>query len=157
MTTTSIAHEPLARIVAEAYTADAWHGPNLRTALVGVAEETAFRRPAPGRHSIAEIALHHAYCARSVRGQLTGRTLEPFVLEGEDWFAVDDGGTLTWSRIAETVETEQRRLAEAVAAIEAGRLESPLAADERIGLALGITCHAVYHAGQIQLVKRLLA
>jgi hypothetical protein len=24
-------------------------------------------------------------------------------------------------------------------------------------LVLGITCHAVYHAGQIQLVKRLLA
>jgi hypothetical protein len=28
-------------------------------------------------------------------------------------------------------------------------------ADQRFTLVLGITCHAVYHAGQIQLIKRL--
>jgi hypothetical protein len=32
---------------------------------------------------------------------------------------------------------------------------SPMKADERFGLVLGVTCHAVYHAGQIQLIKRL--
>jgi hypothetical protein len=31
----------------------------------------------------------------------------------------------------------------------------PLAAAERFNLVLGITCHAIYHAGQIQPIKRL--
>ena len=35
-----------------------------------------------------------------------------------------------------------------------GRAGSPLPTDKRLELALGITCHAVYHAGQVQLVKR---
>jgi hypothetical protein len=26
---------------------------------------------------------------------------------------------------------------------------------ERFGLVLGITCHAIYHAGQVQILKRL--
>jgi hypothetical protein len=39
--------------------------------------------------------------------------------------------------------------------IETGQLASPLAEAERFNLVLGITCHAIYHAGQIQLIKRL--
>jgi hypothetical protein len=35
-------------------------------------------------------------------------------------------------------------------------LPSPLA-ERAVDLVLGITCHAVYHAGQIQLIKRLAA
>jgi hypothetical protein len=36
-----------------------------------------------------------------------------------------------------------------------GRVSSPLAEGEQLELVLGITCHAVYHAGQVQLIKRL--
>lgn len=91
---TSIAHDTTAgvsleRVLAEGYGTGAWHGPDLKAALSDVTAATAFRRPAPGRHNIAEIALHHAYCARAVRGQLTGAPLEPFALAGEDWFPVD--------------------------------------------------------------------
>src|SRR5688500_16885351 len=76
----------LARVLDEGYGPGAWHGADLKAALAGVGPEAALRRPGPGRHNIAEIALHAAYCARSVRGQLTGTTPEPFVLDGEDWF-----------------------------------------------------------------------
>ncbi len=37
----------------------------------------------------------------------------------------------------------------------AGRIQSKLSDAERFNLVLGITCHAVYHAGQIQLLKRV--
>ncbi len=53
------------------------------------------------------------------------------------------------------VESEQQRLAELVAAIEAGTVTPVMAPPERFGLILGITCHAIYHAGQVQLIKRL--
>ncbi|MES1243530.1 MAG: hypothetical protein ABUT39_18115 [Acidobacteriota bacterium] len=38
-----------------------------------------------------------------------------------------------------------------------GRGKSARPDAERFDLVLGITCHAVYHAGQVQLLKRLNA
>lgn len=138
---------PLARILDEGYGPGAWHGPDLKAALADLSPEQAFRRPAPGRHNIAEIALHHAYCVRSVRSQLTGKPAEPFVLEGEDWFALEAEGPLRWPEVRSAVEAEQQKVAAAVAALPD---ES-----EHAALVLGLTCHAVYHAGQVQLIRRL--
>jgi hypothetical protein len=145
----------MARIVEEGYGPGAWHGSDLKAALADVPAPLAFWRPAEGRHNIAEIALHHAFCARSVRGQLSGTTPEPFVMVGEDWFALPDGSRLGWPKIREVVDGEQRLLVAVLAEIAAGRVKSPLTDGERFDLVLGITCHAVYHAGQVQLLKRL--
>ncbi len=72
-TTPASSDANLPRILQEGYGPGAWHGSDLKAALADVSPELAFWRPAPGRHSIAEIALHHAYCARAVRSQLSGR------------------------------------------------------------------------------------
>ena len=158
---TSIGHDVTnqtgvdSRILQEGYGPGAWHGPDLESALADVTPALALWRPAPGRHNIAEIALHHAYCVRSVRTQLSGRPPEPFVLEGEDWFDVSDDRRITWTSIQATVASEQERMRAMVADIEAGRTNPAMKRDERLRLVIGITCHAVYHAGQIQLIKRL--
>lgn len=143
------------RVLSEGYGPGAWHGADLKAALAGVNPALAFWRPAAGRHNIAEIALHHAYCTRNVRAQVSGVPAEPFILEGDDWFDVPDDTALTWQQIQATVDSEQGRLAALVADIEAGKTPSPLPDAERFNLVLGITCHAVYHAGQVQLIKRL--
>ena len=75
------------------------------------------------------------------------------MLDGEDWFALPDESVLPWSKILATVEAEQQRLAALVADIGAG--QSAITDAERFNLVLGITCHAIYHAGQVQLIKRL--
>lgn len=145
----------LARIAREGYGPGAWHGPDLKAALGDVTPQQAFRRPAPGRHNIAEIALHHAYFVRSVRGQLTGTDPEPFALEGDEWFEIEDESRLTWPQIQSVVESQQRQLADAIADLGSNRAR-PAADVEPFDLVLGITCHAVYHAGQVQLVKKLI-
>src|SRR6266516_4824463 len=137
-TTTAVALE--SRVLSEGYGAGAWHGPDMKAALADVT-------PA--------LALHHAYFVRSVRSQISGRPAEPFVLPGEDWFAVTDQKPISWSKVQSTLESEQQRLAELVAAIEAGTVTPAMPAPERFSLILGITCHAIYHAGQVQLIKRL--
>jgi hypothetical protein len=143
------------RVLQEGYGSDAWHGPSLKAALADVSPALAFWRPAAGRHNIAEIAIHHAYYAHSVRGRLSETPPEPFVVEGEDWFQLSGSSGLSWKDVVMAVETQQQRLATLVADIEAGRARTPLSDTERFTLVLGITCHAVYHAGQVQLIKKL--
>ena len=145
----------LTRVLDEGYGPGAWHGADLKAALADVSPEAAFWRPSPERHNVAEVALHHAYCVRSVRGQVSGTTPEPFVLEGQDWFELSGPERLAWPQIQAAVEKEQSKLATVVAQIAAGRTESGVSEGERFNLVLGITCHAVYHAGQIHLLKRL--
>ena len=115
MTAATSVKTTLARILEEGYGSGSWHGPNMKAALADVSPDAAFRRPGQGRHNIAEIAMHHAWCVRSA---------------------------------------EQRRLETVIAQLATGQLRSPLGEAERFDLVLGITCHAVYHAGQVQLVKR---
>jgi hypothetical protein len=145
----------LTRTLAEGYGPGAWHGADLKAAIADVDETLAFARPSPERHNIAEIALHHAYCARSVRERLTGRPADPFILDGDDWFALPGDSGPSWPAIRDAVDAEQQRLSAAVAAIAQGAA-SPLASSEQFDLVLGITCHAIYHAGQVQLVKKLV-
>jgi len=145
----------LSRILTEGYGPGAWHGADIKAAIADVSAEAAFRRPASGRHNIAEIALHHAYYVRSVRTQVSGRPAHPFVLTGDDWFEVSDEQRLSWARIQATLESEQRQLVTLIGEVEGGKTASAVSADERFGLVLGITCHAIYHAGQVQLIKRL--
>src|SRR5688572_29519304 len=92
----------LGRTLAEGYGPGAWHGADFKAAIAEVGDADAFRRPAPERHNIAEIALHHAYCVRNVRGRLSGAPLEPFILDGDDWFPVSDASTVTWQRIRQS-------------------------------------------------------
>ena len=141
-----------ARLLDEGYGPGAWHGADLRAAVAGVSDTTAFWRPGSGRHNIAEVALHHAFCAHSVIGQLMGEDPGPFVLHGADWFELS-GSSLSWESVRATLDLTQQRLAGVVADIASGAFTSPLDARGQFDLVLGVACHAIYHAGQIQLIK----
>lgn len=154
-TTPTIPTDLNVRILQEGYGADAWHGAEMKAAIAGVPGTLAFWRPGEGRHNIAEIAMHHAYCVHSVRAKLSGHEPEAFALTGEDWFTLTNGRSISWSDITAVVDSEQTRLATLITNIDAGKATSPLSEPERFALVLGITCHAVYHAGQIQLIKKL--
>lgn len=144
-----------ARIVKEGYGPGAWHGPDLQTALADVTPQQAFWRPGPGRHNIAEIAIHHAWYVRSVVEKLSGDPGEPFPLEGSDWLELSDEQVIPWREIMRIVDGEHGRLATIVSGAGGSSNRSTLAEAEQFDLILGITCHAIYHAGQVQLIKRL--
>lgn len=143
------------RIIEEGFGPGAWHGADLRAAIADLPAKDALWRPGPGRHNIAEVAVHHAACVRSVIGQLTGSDEPAFPIEGSDWFEISNERTMKWTKIVDLVEAQHSRLAGVVGEIGNGVRTSPLSDAERFDLLLGVTCHAVYHAGQIQLVKVL--
>ena len=145
----------LTRVLAEGYGTGAWYGADLRTAITDVTAATAFKRPAAGRHNIAEIALHHAYWATQITQKLTGEA-QAFPLEGEDWFELTPASKLSWPDVKQVLDQAWQRLVAAVEATGSGSKASPLADHERLDLVVGIAGHAAYHAGQVQLVKKLI-
>jgi hypothetical protein len=140
----------------EGYDHPGWHGPTLQDALRGVTPTEADRRPAPGRHSIREIALHAAYWKAKVRQRLAGEPRAEFPLEGDDWFTPAPGRT--WRDDLDLLAGEHRRLRETVAAFPPGALERIVDGKDQTAAynIRGIAAHDVYHAGQIQLVRTMI-
>jgi uncharacterized damage-inducible protein DinB len=148
----------LLRIVDEAYERKAWHGPNLRGSLRGVAVEEAAWRPGADRHNIWEVAVHVAYWKYANWRRLTGEKRGSFPYKGSNWFARPDAPTeKAWRADLALLDEQHRRLREAIARIPQRRLsERSSGSRHRVDtLAYGTAAHDVYHAGQIQLVKRL--
>jgi hypothetical protein len=150
----------LLRLLDEAYDEKAWHGPNLRGALRGLAAEQAMWRPGAERHNIWEIAIHAAYWKYAVRRRLLGEKRGSFSLKGSNWFArPEDCSEKAWKADLKLLDEEHRRLREAVAGFAPGRLyeRAPGSKGFAVALIQGVTAHDLYHAGQIQLIKRLYA
>jgi DinB family protein len=148
----------LLHAIDEAYGGSAWHGPTLKGSLRGVTARQAAWRPAPGRHSIRELAAHAAYWKFAVRRRLTGDNSGSFPLAGSNWLALPPAGEKAWRAEREILDREHRALRAIVAAFVPGRLRSPLPGmRDRTALReiAGIALHDVYHTGQIQLVKAL--
>lgn len=146
----------LNRILDEGYGAGAWYGADLQTAVAETPAADAYTRPGKGRHNIAEVALHAAFWADEATSRLTGKPRAKFPLEGEDWFELPDEKALGWKTVIATLDAAQQRLNHAVAEVAKGQGTSPLGEAERFDLIVGISGHAVYHAGQIQLIKKLI-
>jgi len=144
----------------ESYSKKAWHGPNLRGSIRGLSVEKVAWRPAPGRHSIAEHVLHAAYWKYAVRRRLRGDDRGSFPHKGSNWFPVAATMTVSeWKSQLDLLDAEHRTLREAIAAFPVDTLFE-LARDGKVThlmLISGIASHDVYHAGQIQLLKRLQA
>jgi len=133
----------------EGYLRKAWHGPTLRGALRGVTIELALWRPAQNRHNIWELALHCAYWKYTVRRKLTGERRGSFARSGSNWLALPEPTAQAWRADLQFLADEHRALRQVVESLPAARLR------RGVRLIRGAAYHDVYHAGQIQLLKRL--
>jgi hypothetical protein len=143
----------------EAFDRRSWHGTNLRGSLRGMSAARASVRPAPGRHNAWEIAVHAAYWKYAAWRRLTGEKRGSFARAGSNWFASPAAPTeAAWRKDVATLAGYHRQLRDAVARLSDDDLDRRAPGGrETIGrLVRGIAAHDLYHAGQIQLVKRLV-
>jgi hypothetical protein len=148
----------LLRIIDEGYEKKAWHGPNLKGSIRGLAAEKAVWRPHPDRHSIVENVVHCAYWKYAVRRRLTGEKRGSFSLKGSNWFVISAPlGEVSWKEYAALLDREHCALRETIATFPPARLDDfPMGGKVRFVTQIyGVALHDVYHAGQIQLLKRL--
>lgn len=143
----------------QAYDRRSWHGTNLKGSLRGLSAAAAAWRPGAGRHNVWEIAVHAAYWKYAVLRALVGGKRGRFGLRGSNWLPRPEERTAdAWSGDLALLDATHRSLREAIAALDPRKLARPVPgrSTTRLALITGITAHDVYHAGQIQLIKRML-
>jgi uncharacterized damage-inducible protein DinB len=157
----------LLNVIDQAYDHRSWHGTNLRGSLRRVSAAQAAWRPGPRRHNIWEIVVHAAYWKYAVWRRVTGAKRGSFELKGSNWFErpwTRDPGPRTrnsseaaWRADLDLLARTHQQLRAAAAALTAAQLSrsSPGTAFNNAELLSGIAAHDLYHAGQIQLLKKL--
>ena len=146
-------------LIDSAYDHVSWHGPNLRGSIRGVTPQQAAWRPGADRHNIWELVVHAAYWKYVAWRRLTHAKRGSFPREGSNWMAPPQPMTKkAWKTDIELLADTHRSLREAAASLRPGDLARKPAGSKvsTLSLVTGIAAHDLYHAGQIQLIKRLM-
>ena len=144
-----------------AYNRRSWHGTNLRGAIRGLSAGVAGMRPGPGRHNIWELVVHAAYWKYAVRRRIARQARGSFELKGSNWFERNAGQAddeVSWRRDVALLERTHSSLRATIERLHDSDLARTLPGSRLtvFDLITGAAAHDLYHAGQIQLIKRLL-
>ena len=145
-------------LIDTAYDRVSWHGPNLRGSLRGMTPALAAWRPDAGRHNIWELIVHAAYWKYVAWRRLTGAKRGSFPLAGSNF--IERPLEQTPRALGEDLallDEMHRVLRGAAAAVRPADLDTGSAQRgvTKRALLTGVAAHDLYHAGQIQLLKRL--
>jgi hypothetical protein len=146
----------------QAFDEKSWHGTNLRGSIRGLPMAELVFRPREGGNTIWELVVHCAYWKYAVRRRLTGEKRGGFAYEGSNFFPrpsrVEEASEADWKRDVRLLVAMHRALRQAVEELPPKRLDEVSTegtpAPHR-DMLLGIAAHDLYHAGQIQLLKKL--
>ncbi len=149
----------LLQLIDEAYNHRAWHGTNLRGSIRGLTVYEAMWRPAPNRHNIWEIIIHTAYWKYIVRRRLLGEKKGSFPLKGSNWIKRPmEMSEHAWREDIHLLDDMHNSICRAIAQLKPSDLHKKPSGSKvsNASIISGVACHDVYHAGQIQLLKRLM-
>lgn len=151
--------ELLLEVVDQAFDRRAWHGTGLWGSVRGLTPRTALWRPAPGRHCIWELVLHTAYWKYIVRRRLLRNPALAFPRAGSNWPRLPErADAAALKRDVALLRQQHRLLRETIARFPVRQLRKTgwRSTWTNVQHIYGIASHDLYHAGQIQLIKKLM-
>ena len=145
--------------VKRAFEGEAWHGPSVREALLGVTAEQAQARPLANAHSIWELVHHIAVWENAGRRRLEGDRAAIDISSPEDWPPPGDTSEAAWEQAKAALDRNHKALRETVARVSESRLQEPILEGMSSTYATlhGVIQHDIYHAGQIAMLKKALS
>ncbi|HZE82316.1 MAG TPA: DinB family protein [Candidatus Polarisedimenticolia bacterium] len=151
----------VAHQLASTINGEAWYGESLREILAGVTGEQAQAHPIPNAHSIWELVLHvEAWCQFAI-GAVHGTPIPPWPTMPKelDWPPVTGTGEQAWKDAVQSFFTSSLKFVGAIQGFSDERLEDavPGRTYNFYRLFQSMTQHAVYHSGQIALLKKMVA
>ena len=150
--------ELLVKIMDQAFNKSAWHGTNLFGSISRLSLEQVVWRPTPKNHNIWEIALHTAYWKYALWRRLTGEARGTFPRRPSDWPKLPESLSIdNWKKDRDLLTHQHNLLRQAVLDCPSSRLNAaPRTSKWSLAQVIyGVASHDLYHAGQIQLLKRL--
>jgi hypothetical protein len=152
----------LLSIIDRAYNKQSWHGTNLRGSIRRVTPSVAAWRPGRNRHNIWELVVHAAYWKYAVWRRLAGEKRRSFAVKGSNWFPRPEKGRdisaeKAWRADVALLDRTHAALRQAIARLPSRDLHVKPGGStvSDFGIIAGIAAHDLYHAGQIQLLKKL--
>jgi uncharacterized damage-inducible protein DinB len=157
-TTTNITNTECRRIADQlrrAFEGSAWHGPAIRELLAGMSAEHAIRRPIPPTHSVWELLLHIEAWEVVAINAIKGVPM-PYLPPEQDFPVVRDNNDEVWRSLLTSVFSTNDELVRAIENFGDTHLTEtvPGRKYDFYQLLHGMTQHALYHAGQIALLKK---
>ena len=139
---------------------EAWYGDSVQKILEGVTSEQALSHPIPSAHSIWELVHHVEAWCKFAYGAMQGIAIPgwPDMPQEQDFPPVIDQDHQAWQQAVRSLFANHLKLVEAIKGFGDSRLEAtvPGRPYKFYRLFQSTTQHAVYHAGQIALLKKAL-
>ena len=136
------------------FSGEAWHGPALLEILADANAATASARPIPEGHSIWELVLHISAWEGAILRRMQGEALQ--LKESEDFPPIPDASDAAWQASLGKLNRKHDELLAAIIAMPDSRLTEQVPGKEYdfYFMLHGAVQHALYHAGQITLLRK---
>jgi len=150
----------LADQIRRAFDGEAWHGNSVLEILKDVNAATAAARPIKNAHSIWELVHHVEAWCKFAYGAVQGISIPdwPDMPQEQDFPPVIDKDQQAWQQAVRSLFANHLKLVDAIKGFGDTRLQAtvPGRPYKFYRLFQSTTQHAVYHAGQIALLKKAL-
>lgn len=141
----------------QVHSGPAWHGLSLREMLDGVDARQASTRVPGADHTIQQLVAHIAAWEDVFLRRLHGEVVAH--LTPEEDFPLIEQGEQAWQALVARLDEGNRKLRDAIRRLPESKLNETVQGKTYTFGALirGITTHSVYHAGQVAMLKKMLA
>jgi uncharacterized damage-inducible protein DinB len=141
----------------------AWHGSSVLQLVEDLTAEQALKRSIPTAHNIWEIIIHLSIWEEETRKCLEGESF-PQLSDHEDWPTISDTSELAWNKTVENFKKVHHNLLNTLLKFDSKKLNDrinidtsypePWSLTDFYDLLHGTIHHAVYHTGQIAILKK---
>jgi uncharacterized damage-inducible protein DinB len=137
-----------------AFAGDAWHGPALMEILADVDAPAAAARPISLAHTIWELTLHITAWDAAILRRVAGQAAS--LSDAENFPKIRDTSESAWRTALENLQRQHQELLRVIADMPDRRLSEQVPGKDYdfYFLLHGTVQHALYHAGQIVMLKR---
>jgi uncharacterized damage-inducible protein DinB len=137
-----------------AFAGDAWHGPALMEILADVEAPAAAARPISLAHTIWELTLHITAWDGAILRRLAGQAASPS--DAENFPKIRDTSESAWRAALANLQRQHQELLQVISDMPGHRLREQVPGKDYdfYFLLHGTVQHALYHAGQIVMLKR---
>ncbi len=142
-----------------------WHGPTLIGSLRGVTPAEALRKPRGSKHCLWDLLLHTTYWKYTMLVRLGVAEPHTFPRSPSNWPRTPDSRTPAkelmkrWKADLKLARETHKAVVQAMLRLDPATLHQIPPGGKRATrwiLLTGIAAHDVYHAGQCQLIKKMI-